>query len=313
MSQLLNFSDIIATNSELSGGKGSSLAKMTQFGIQVPPGFIITTEVFNEFIIANNLDEVIRQKLFNLNIENSVELETVSTEIQILIKNAKLNQKLEVEIINYYNNLGSKFVAVRSSASSEDGVDSSFAGQLESFLNTDEESLIQNIIACFASLFSPRCLYYQKEKGFDISKNKVAVVIQAMIQSEVSGITFTAHPVTNDRDQIYIEAGFGLGESIVGGYITPDGYLVNKTNFELLEINQEIQQKGLFKNSSNQNQWLEIEPKLQSLQKLTSLQIQELAKICLNIENYYDFPCDIEWCFYQNNFYIVQSRPITTL
>ena len=264
-------------------------------------------------VVQNNLQKIIEEKLANLNTENSVELEKVSTEIQKLIKNSKLNLELETEIINAYQDLKSEFVAVRSSASSEDGAESSFAGQLESYLNTTKENLIENVFNCFASLFSPRCLVYQKEKGFDIGANKVAVVVQNMIQSEVSGVAFTVHPVTNNHDQIYIEAGFGLGEAIVGGYITPDGYLVQKENLEISEIILETQEKGLFKNQNGQNEWLEIENQDKNNQKLNPTQIQELAKICLKIEKYYNFPCDIEWCFYKNQFYIVQSRPITTL
>lgn len=309
----LLFSNYLATNSSFSGGKGSSLTKMTQFGIPVPPGFVISTDVFTEFIVQNNLQKIIEEKLVNLNTENSSELEKVSLEIQTLIKNSKLNLEIETEIIDAFQDLKSEFVAVRSSASSEDGAESSFAGQLESYLNTTKESLIQNVLNCFASLFSPRCLVYQKEKDFDIGANKVAVVVQNMIQSEVSGVAFTVHPVTNKLNQIYIEAGFGLGEAIVGGYITPDGYLVQKENLEILETNLETQEKGLFKNQNGQNEWLEIKNEIRNKQKLNQNQIQELAKICLQIENYYGFPCDIEWCLFQNQFYIVQSRPVTTL
>jgi len=146
------------------------------------------------------------------------------------------------------------------------------------------------------------------------SKVSVAVVVQKMVQSEIAGICFTTHPVTKDKNQLIIEAGWGLGEAIVGGHITPDSYVVDKRNWKLLDINISEQEKMLIKkNNKPENVWVEVPKKLKNKQKLDGKQIIALAKICAQIEKHYKFPCDIEWAIEKKKFYIVQSRPITTL
>lgn len=222
-----------------------------------------------------------------------------------------LPNKFIGEITQAFDNLNAQYVAVRSSANREDGIDNSFAGQFDSFLNTTKDNLIENILKCWDSINSPRCQEYLKEKKINSESVKIAVVVQKMIQSEVSGIAFTINPVTNDTQEIMIEAGYGLGEAIVSGQITPDNYLVNKQDLSLNEINVSEQSKKLVL-GNKQNTWLEIPENTSKKQKLNKDQIKELANICLKIESYNNYPCDIEWALEEGKFYITQSRPVTT-
>jgi pyruvate,water dikinase len=140
----------------------------------------------------------------------------------------------------------------------------------------------------------------------------VAVVVQKMVNSEVAGIVFTAHPVTKDHDIMVIEAGWGLGETVVGGQITPDTYIIDKNSFEIKEVSQSEQEIMLIKRETGSEE-VDVPIEKREKQKLSADQIVELSKICKGIEDHYGFPCDIEWAFENNKFYIVQSRPITTL
>jgi len=193
------------------------------------------------------------------------------------------------EILAEFRKLKTKYVAVRSSATAEDSSSASWAGQLESYLNTVEKDLLKNMKKCRESLYSPRAISYRTQKGLNKKKISVAVVIQKMVQSEISGVCFTVHPVTKDKNQMVIEVGYGLGEAIVGGKITPDTYVLDKKT------------KGVGH--------LSVEGK----QKLSDKLIIKLAELCQKIEKLFKYPQDIEWAFAKGKFYILQSRPITTL
>ena len=195
--------------------------------------------------------------------------------------------------MKFYKKLDCKFVAVRSSATSEDSAFAAWAGQLDSFLNTTEEMLLENVKKCWASLFTPRAIFYRFEKKLNKDKISVAVVVQKMVDSEESGIAFSVHPITQDENQIIIEAGFGLGEAIVSGSITPDSYVINKQGFEILDVNVNEQSKALYKKSKGGNELRGLGEKGKK-QILTEKEIIELSKLIVKIENHYGFPCDIE-------------------
>jgi len=206
-----------------------------------------------------------------------------------------------------------KLVAVRSSATAEDSSTASWAGELDTYLNTTEKNLIGRVKDCWSSLFTARAIFYRFEKGLRNSKVSVAVVIQEMVQSEISGIAFTVHPVTKNKNQMIIEAGFGLGEAIVSGQITPDSYVIDKRDFSILDINIAEQQKMLVRKTGAGNVWKNVHCQKTECQKLSGQQIIQLAKICSGIEKHYGKPEDIEWAFAGGKFFITQSRPITTL
>jgi len=297
----------------IAGGKGASLGEMTRAGIPVPPGFVVLTKAFETYIEETNIDVEIDAALDKVNHNEVQTIETASEIIYSLIERTPIPDSISHSVVESFHELQATYVAVRSSATAEDSSAAAWAGQLESFLNTTEETLLQNVKKCWASLFTPRAIFYRFEKGLHGTPISVAVVVQRMIQSEISGIAFSVHPVTQDYDQLIIEAGFGLGEAIVSGSITPDSYVVEKEPRRIIDINVATQNKGLYRISTGGNEWIDIpEPKASS-QVLSEAQILEFANLIMIIENHYGFPCDIEWAYEDGKFYIVQSRPITTL
>jgi len=306
------FIQISKADTEIAGGKGASLGEMTQAGIPVPRGFVVLSGAFDGFIEETGLSTEIKAVLDKVNIEEGYTVENASEKIQAMILSKKMPENIKKEILSYFEKLGSKFVAVRSSATSEDSASAAWAGQLESYLNTTEETLLDNVKKCWASLFTPRAIFYRFEKKLNKDKISVAVVVQKMVDSEESGIAFSVHPITQDKNQIIIEAGFGLGEAIASGSITPDSYTIDKQEFKILDINVNEQTNALYKKSKGGNEWKELGEKGKG-QVLTEKEIIELSKLIVKIENHYGFPCDIEWAKEKNKFYIVQSRPITML
>jgi len=334
----LDFKLINKDMAHLAGGKGASLGEMTNVDIPVPPGFVITADAFDKFIVDADIDAEIETILKTVNHNEINTVEYASEKIQNLILGAKMSEELAIEIKQSFKKLNVEYVAVRSSATAEDSSEDAWAGQLESYLNTTEKSLLENVKKCWASLFTPRAIYYRFEKGLNTYKISVAVVVQKMVKSEKSGIAFSVHPVTEDYNQLIIEAGFGLGEAIVSGSITPDSYVVDKTRIKnselkidevIVDVNVNIQTRGLYgschfdrtnlctqrfgSGEISANEWRDIPESQASSQVLNNEEILELSELIIKIENHYGFPCDIEWAFEEGKFYIVQSRPITTL
>lgn len=308
-----NFKELSKNDADIAGGKGASLGEMTNAGIPVPPGFVVLASSFDRFCEETDLNVEIDAILHKVNHQEIHTVERASEEIQALILAQDMPKDIGGEIESDFKKLGAKYVAVRSSATAEDSSSAAWAGQLDSFLNTEEFDLLKNVKRCWASLFTPRAIFYRFEKDLHKTKISVAVVVQKMVESEVSGIAFSVHPVTEDYNQMIIEAGFGLGEAIVSGQITPDSYVVEKEPRNIIDINISEQDKGLYRLDGGGNQWRDISQEKRSNQKLSGKQIMELFEIILTIEKHYGFPCDIEWAFENSKFYIVQSRPITTL
>ena len=295
-----------------AGGKGASLGEMTNAKIPVPPGFVVLASAFDRFIKETELDADIEAILKKVNHKDVNSVDKASAEIRDLILRASMPQDLRTDILKYFKELKSKFVAVRSSATAEDSKTASWAGELETYLNVTEKDVVKMVKLCWSSLFTPRAIFYRFEKKLHKKAVSVAVVVQTMVQSEVSGISFTVHPVTKDYNQMVLEAGFGLGEAIVSGSVTPDTYVVHKDDFSILDINVSEQSMAIYK-VGTKNVHKKLSAKAGGKQKLTGKQIVELAKICKNIEKHYKHPQDIEWAYFGGKFYITQSRPITTL
>jgi len=312
MELIKTFKEITKSDTAIAGGKGASLGEMTQAGIPVPDGFVILSNAFERFIKETDLNVEIDAVLDEVDIKEVHTAENASEKIQAMILSKEMPEDIKKEILKFYKNLDCKFVAVRSSATSEDSASATWAGQLDSFLNTTKKTLLENVKKCWASLFTPRAIFYRFEKKLNKDKISVAVVVQKMVDSEESGIAFSVHPITQDKNQIIIEAGFGLGEAIASGSITPDSYTIDKQEFKILDINVNEQTNALYKKSKGGNEWKELGEKGKG-QVLTEKEIIELSKLIVKIENHYGFPCDIEWAKEKNKFYIVQSRPITML
>jgi len=313
------FSKISKKDVGVAGGKGASLGEMTKAGILVPPGFVILADAFDYFmnetprspVAETELD--IEAQLSKVNFDDVNSIDQASNVIRDIMEDTKIPEELSDEIRSEFKKLKTRFVAVRSSATAEDSSIASWAGELETFLNTNEKNLLANVKNCWSSLFTPRAIFYRYEKKMSDQKVSVAVVVQEMVESEISGITFTVHPVTKDKNQMIIEAGYGLGEAVVSGSITPDSYVVDKKDFSILDISVSEQEKMLARSGQSGNLWKAIPKSKRDSQKLTGKQIIELSKICAQIEKHYKKPQDIEWAYSKGKFYITQSRPITTL
>ncbi len=307
------FSQLNKGDSLIAGGKGASLGEMMNAGIPVPDGFVVLSTTFDEFLHKAGLLQEIDAILDAVDHKAVHSIDGASEQIQGLIKHANMPADIAADIETQFAALDSEFVAVRSSATAEDGADHAWAGQLDSYLNTTKDTLLEKVQHCWASLFTPRAIFYRFEKGLHTTKISVAVVVQKMVNSEVSGIAFSVHPVTEDRNQLIIEAGFGLGEAIVSGSVTPDSYVVEKEPRRIIDINVSNQTRAMYRKQGGGNEWINLDDAKAASQVLTEDEIHEFSNIIMTIERHYGFPCDIEWAFEAGKFYVVQSRPITTL
>ncbi|MEK7548678.1 MAG: phosphoenolpyruvate synthase [Patescibacteria group bacterium] len=296
------------------GGKGANLGEMVKAKLPVPPGFIVTAQAYYQFLADNRLDRQIKQKLADLNPEDSKTLHRVAQELQKAISAHPLPKDLQQQVVKAYQELGGSAVAVRSSATAEDLPDASFAGQQATFLNiVGEKKLIEAIRQCWASLFEARAIYYRAVHSYDQMKVGIAVPIQRMIQSEVSGIMFTVDPVSGQKENITIDAGLGLGEAIVSGSVTPDHYVVEKNSWRMVSKEIKGQEWQIIGDSSGHNVHRSLTAKQKREAKLSDEEIIRLAKIGAKVEHHYGQPQDIEWALFEGSFYLVQSRPVTTL
>ncbi|MDD2871154.1 MAG: phosphoenolpyruvate synthase, partial [Candidatus Gracilibacteria bacterium] len=305
--------DVDKSYAEVVGGKGANLGELTKAGFNVPQGFCVTVQAYKYMVLKYKKYSNLIEKLDLLDVNELKKLEKVSEQIREYILNLKFPIDLENVILDAWDKNGkNKSYAVRSSATSEDLPDASFAGQQESFLNIKgSDQLLESIKKCFASLFTFRAVVYRKKNKFSNDKVFLSVVVQEMIFSEISGIMFTADPVTGNRKVVSINASFGLGEALVSGLVQPDLYIVNGSRITKRVISKkDVKVTSVREGGTEQS---DIKPAKQAVQALNDKQILELSKLGKDIENHYKTEQDIEWCFKDNKFFIVQSRPITSL
>lgn len=309
------FKDVGKEDVALVGGKGANLGEMTQAGFPVPEGFIVTSHAYFDFIRHNDLQTKIHHLLGTIDYSNQKSLEKVSKQIKRLIENGLIPEGMVGEIFTAYAALSDvlkdALVAVRSSATAEDLPDASFAGQQETFLNVKgEANLLLHIKDAWASLFDARAIFYRHERHFDHFKVGIAIPVQRMVESEVSGIMFTIDPVTNDKSKIIIEAIYGLGQLIVQGEVTPDHYEINKQSLSIIDRIIVEQKKMLIKKGLSNHV---VKVTNGNRQKITDKQIEVLAALGKKLEHHYYFPQDCEWAISEGKTYLVQTRPITTV
>jgi pyruvate,water dikinase len=312
------FKDIGKEDVPIVGGKGANLGEMTRANIPVPPGFVVSVDAYFEFLKKSDIIDEIKTLLESLDIEDTRQLQRVSAVIKQMFMDSKIMPELANKIKAAYKQLGEGPVAVRSSATAEDLPEASFAGQQSTYLNIEgPDEVVDAVLRCWASLFEPRAIYYRVQQGFDHFKVGIAVPIQRMIPSVTSGVMFTVEPVTSNTKEIVIEAIYGLGEGLVSGEVTPDLYIVDKEKFSIISKRISRQKNKLARNTSNNskdpNSWQPIERELQEKPKLSDEEIIQLAKIGEQIEDHYQFPQDIEWAKENGRFFILQTRPVTTI
>jgi pyruvate,water dikinase len=309
---VLWFDEVDKNSISKVGGKGANLGELTRAGIPTPPGFIVTAEAYFHFLRTSGIREKIVFLVGKAHPDSSSQL---SREIKTLILSSRVPPEIAGEIMEAYEKIGEGLVAVRSSATAEDLPSASFAGQQSTFLNVrGKEDVVQNVLACWASLFEERAIFYRTQHGFDHLKVGIAVPVQRMVQSEVSGVMFTLDPLNSDRSKIVIEAAYGLGEVVVSGAVNPDLYTVDKETLTILERKVFSQDWKLVLSPEGRGNLREdIPPQLRNAQKLEDKYILSLASLGVKIEEHYHFPQDIEWAKEGEKLYIVQSRPVTTI
>ncbi|MFC1921185.1 phosphoenolpyruvate synthase [Chloroflexota bacterium] len=312
------FNEVGRDDVGLVGGKGANLGEMTNAGIPVPPGFIVTAAAYFDFIEGAKLHDKIRTLLEPLDVHDSKQLQDIALKVQQLILDAEMPAELAVKIKKSYGEMGKGLVAVRSSATAEDLPEASFAGQQATFLNIQgEEEVVKAVQECWASLFGARAIFYREEQGFEHFKVGIAVPVQRMVQSESAGVMFTIEPMKSDTEKITIEAVLGLGEMIVSGDVTPDHYIVNKKDLKIISKEIKKQEWKLVKevsaHSKEDNVKINLTAEEQARQKITDDEIMLLARIGIQLEKHYSFPQDVEWATEKGEMYIVQTRPVTTI
>lgn len=311
---ILWFKDISKEDIPLVGGKGANLGELTKSGIPVPAGFCVTAQAYYYFLEKTGIKNKLLKTLSRLDSNDTKSLNAASKTAKKIILDAKMPDDLIKEIEEAYYLLGGFPVAVRSSATAEDLPDASFAGQQATFLNTEGKGkVVDATLQCYASLFEARAIYYRIINKFDHMKVGLSAVVQNMVQSDKSGILFTVDPVTENADHIIIEAGYGLGEAIVSGSVTPDRYIVDKKSLKILNKEINKQTWKIVHERSGGDKHSAVPANKQKEQKITDDEIIKLAKTGLEIEKHYGRPQDTEWAIEEGKIYFVQSRPVTTL
>lgn len=298
----------------LVGGKGLNLGELSKIqGIQVPKGFCITTVGYQKAIEQNETFQALLDKLTLLKVEDRDQVGEISRKIRKIIMDVEIPSDVVKAVAHYLSQFGNEHAyAVRSSATAEDLPHASFAGQQDTYLNIiGKEAILRHISKCWASLFTDRAVIYRIQNGFDHSQVHLSVIIQRMVFPHASGILFTADPITSNRKLLSIDASFGLGEALVSGLVSADCYKVQEDTI----VDKMIATKKLaiYGRKEGGTETKQIDPDQQKAQTLTEQQILQLARIGRQIEAYFGCPQDIEWCLVDDTFYIVQSRPITTL
>jgi rifampicin phosphotransferase len=310
----LGFQEIEETQLSLVGGKGLNLGELSKIqGIQVPEGFCITTVGYQKVIEQNETFQALLEQLTMQKVEERDQIAEISRKIRQIIMEVEIPSDVVKAVADYLSRFGEENAyAVRSSATAEDLPHASFAGQHNTYLNIiGKEAILQHISKCWASLFTDRAVIYRIQNRFDHRQVYLSVIVQRMVFPQASGILFTADPITSNRKLLSIDASFGLGEALVSGLVSADCYKVQED--KIVDKMIATKKLAIFARKKGGTETVPIDLGQQKTQTLTEQQILQLARIGRQIEAYFSFPQDIEWCLMDDTFYIVQSRSITTL
>jgi pyruvate, water dikinase len=314
------FDDLSKDEIAIAGGKGANLGELVRAGLPVPPGFVVTSLAFRSFLQQDCLADDVRTALETVDVDNTIDLRRTAESIQKRIQQTPFPVEVREELNEAYGELQRRtgadepgtLVAVRSSATMEDTAQASFAGMNRSFLNVlGAEDLAQRVKDVWASLYSPRVIFYRKRLGLE-GEPEIAVIVQEMADAESSGVAFSVDPATGNPDAIVIEAAFGLGEVVVSGAVEPDHYVVGKSDLALRTVHVGYKPFMLSRDGAAGNLRTELTPERASSRVLTDEQVHDVAELVRRSEEHYGVPQDVEWAFENGRLYIVQSRPVTT-
>ena len=309
---VIPFDRLSVDDVEIAGGKGTNLGELTRAALPVPPGFIVAAPAFLEAMESGGVRAELGSAASGLDADDPAALSATATHMQDLVRKAGIPDALRRSILDAYHALGAHLVAVRSSATAEDTAGTSFAGMNETFTNVEgDDELIERVVDCWASLFGERVISYRATQRVT-DEPAIAVVVQRMVDSERSGVMFSADPASGDRTRMVIEAAFGLGEVVVGGHVEPDTYVVAKEGPRLLETRLGHKPFAIRRGPRGEER-VELPPEEAHRQVLTADEVVELARLGTRVEDHYGAPQDMEWAFDSEGLWLLQSRPITTL
>jgi pyruvate,water dikinase len=314
-----DFKTVGRNDTPVVGGKGANLGEMTAAGLPVPPGFVVTGQAYLHALDAAGSRKRLLDIVTNADIDDSSALKLASDELRTVVRAAGVPADVRAVVMEAFKKLGDGArVAVRSSATAEDTAEASFAGMNESFTNVVEETLIQRILDCWASLWGPRVVAYRHSLGLT-DEPTIAVAVQRMVDSEASGVMFTVDPISQDRERMLIEGAYGLGEVVVGGQVEPDTYFVSRPrdpsdgDVQLTTARIGSKAHKITRQQDGSEARIKVPQEERNARVLDDAQVLEIAALGLRIEKHYGSPQDVEWAVENGKTYIVQSRPITTL
>lgn len=313
------FEKISKDDIDIAGGKGANLGELTQAGIPVPPGFVITSETYEKFMSDTEINTNIMDILKNTDVNDTKALQEASDKIKEIIINTKMPQDIETMIVEAYNQLSQSVdeddadVAVRSSATAEDLPDASFAGQQDTYLHVKGvDQVLEYVQKVWASLFEARAIFYREENDFDHEKVYIAVCVQQMVQAEKAGVMFTVNPSTGEEVAM-IEGSWGLGESVVSGDVTPDHYDVDKKSGKIETLTVSDKKFMYINDDKGTSLKVEVPEEKRNERVLSDEDLKKLLDMAKTIEDLYKKPMDTEWAMQKGRLYLLQARPITTL
>ena len=313
------FANIGREDVSLVGGKGANLGEMTQSGLPVPDGFVVTVVGYARFLAHNELTERIHGVLETLDVDDTAALQRAASTIRDLIVHGDLPDDVRDTVLHAYGELRGSAekeppLAVRSSATAEDTGDFSFAGMFESFLNVrGEDDLLKHLRACWASTFGARVLFYRKKRNLP-AEMPIAVIVQRMVEADKSGVMFTADPATHDRTHIVIEAAWGFGEAVVGGQVVPDRYVLEKPTLRVLDLRVSEKEFLLARDATGEMRSINLQGDPRATARvLSDDELHVLGTLAMKAEEHYRVPQDLEFAIDRTSVCLTQTRPITTL
>ena len=313
------FEELSKSDIGIAGGKGANLGELTQAGIPVPPGFVVTAQAYKYFMDEAGINDQVMEILDAIDINDTKALQAAAEEIKTIIIESPIPDDLVLFIREYYNELCQRVgeddtdVAIRSSATAEDLPEASFAGQQDTFLHVSgDDEVIEYIRKCWASLFEARAIFYREENDFEHSKVYIAVVVQKMANADKAGVMFTVNPSTGEEIAL-IEGSWGLGESVVSGDVTPDNYQVDKKDNEIINVTIS-DKKVMYTNDENGTSVkVDVPEEKRKERVLSDDELIELTEMGKRVQAHYGEPMDTEWAFEKDMLFLLQARPITTL
>ncbi|MBE6501348.1 MAG: phosphoenolpyruvate synthase [Methanobrevibacter thaueri] len=313
------FEELSKSDIGIAGGKGANLGELTQAGIPVPPGFVVTAQAYKYFMDEAGINDQVMSILDAIDINDTKALQAAAEEIKTIIIESPIPEDLVLFIREYYNELCQRVgeddtdVAIRSSATAEDLPEASFAGQQDTFLHVSgDDEVIEYIRKCWASLFEARAIFYREENDFEHSKVYIAVVVQKMANADKAGVMFTVNPSTGEEIAL-IEGSWGLGESVVSGDVTPDNYQVDKKDNEIINVTISDKKVMYTNDEAGTSVKVDVPEDKRKERVLSDDELIELTEMGKRVQAHYGEPMDTEWAFEKDMLFLLQARPITTL